>query len=137
MPDTDTSVITFPVLSYVHETEAAAWPLPNPAEPVVVAALERLRAVAREKFPSPDRYLHDHGGLGNFCWAVMGDQWYAKALPYLDDATRSNAVSSLGRYVRQQVLVPERFVGRVCPAGVGMKPKSTPDAGMTSSNRNG
>jgi hypothetical protein len=28
--------------------------------------------------PSGDRYRHDHGGLENFCWAIQGDQWYAR-----------------------------------------------------------
>ncbi len=119
VPNADAYEITFPVLQYVNETEAPALPLPADAPPVVLAALERLQATAREKFPSPDRYLHDHGGMGNFCWAVQGDQWYAKALPYYDPVTRSNAVASLRKYLREDALVPERFVEREFPRGSG------------------
>jgi len=89
------------------------------SDPSVAAALARLQATAREKFPSPDRYIYDHGGMNNFCWAIMGDGWYAKALPFMEDATRTTALESLKRYFRDDVLVPERFVVREFPAGSG------------------
>lgn len=110
--------ITFPVLQYVNELEAFGPPGTNGAR-VATRALARLREVAAKKFSDPDSYHYDHGGLGNFCWAVMGDQWYAKGLPYYEDRTRSNAVASLRRYFRNDVLVPERFQRREYPRGSG------------------
>ena len=121
VPDADGYDMTFPVLRYVNETEAAALPVSSNAPPIVVAALQRLRAVARERFPGTGRFQPDHGGPGNLSWSVMGDSWYAKALPYLDDVTRSNAVVVLRRYLREEVLVPGRFVEREFPAGSGLK----------------
>ncbi len=109
---------TFHVLQYVNETEATELPPAN-APPVVQAALERLRQTARQKFPRPDSYKYDHGDLGNFCWAIMGDLWYAKALPYYDPATRTNALASLRRYFHDDVLVANRFKLREYPNGSG------------------
>jgi hypothetical protein len=91
---TDTYDAVFPVLQYVNETEAFDPPRPE-AHPAVAAALEKLQATARAKFPRPDRYFYDHGGMNNFCWAVMGDLWYAKGLPYYDETTRAYALASL------------------------------------------
>ncbi len=110
--------IHLPVLQYVHQAEAADPPQID-AHPTVAAALARLQAVAREKFPRADGYIHDHGGMHNFCWAIMGDRWYAKGLPYYDEETRRRAIGSLGKYFREDVLAPERFIEREYPAGSG------------------
>ncbi len=117
--DVDAYDMTFHVLQYVNETEAPVSPLPTNAPPVVREALDRLQNVARAKFPSPDRYEHDHGGMKNFCWAILGDQWYARAIPYYDERTRRNALESLRHYVRDEVLVPERYRQREFPEGSG------------------
>jgi len=109
---------TFKVLQYVNETEAYDPPQTT-NHPTVQAALDRLRKTARGKFPGPEQYLHDHGGLENFCWAILGDVWYAKGLPYYDDATRSNAVASLRKYFHDEVLVTNRFKLREFPKGSG------------------
>lgn len=119
VPEVDQYDLRFPVLRYINETESPVLPRDEGASEPVREALARLLAVARAKFPSPDRYQHDHGGLGNFVWAILGDQWYAKALPYFDATTRSNALESLRRYFREEVLVPERFREREFPAGSG------------------
>src|ERR1051326_3167705 len=114
----DTLEATFKVLQYVNETEA--YDPPQTANhPSVQAALDRLRKTAREKFPEPGKYQHDHGGLENLCWALMGDLWYAKALPYYDETTRANARSSLRKYFHDEVLVPGRFKEREFPPGSG------------------
>jgi hypothetical protein len=113
--ETDEYDVTFNVLQYIHEMEA-----PDPADeddPIVEAALARLRKAAAGKFKSPDRYAYDHGGMDNFCWAVMGDQWYARGLPYYDETTRSNAIGSLKKYFHEDVLTAERFKEREFPAG--------------------
>ena len=114
----DTFDTTLKVLPYVNETEAYDPPqMTN--HPTVQAALDGLRKTAREKFALPDRYDYDHGGLENFCWAVMGDLWYAKGLPYYDAATRTNALTSLRKYFHQDVLVTNRFKLREFPKGSG------------------
>lgn len=109
---------TFRVLPYVNETEASDSPATN-AHPSVAAAVQRLEKTAREKFRTPDKYNYDHGGLDNFCWAIQGDQWYAKALPYMEPATRDVAVASLRKYFREDVLAANRFKLREFPKGSG------------------
>ncbi len=114
----DSYEVTFNVLQYLNETEAAD-PLNTAAHPSVAAALARLQKTARDKFRDPNHYAYDHGGLGNFCWAIQGDGWYAKALPYYDDVTRSNALASLRKYFHEDVLVTNRFKLREYPSGSG------------------
>jgi len=57
--------------------------------------------------------------MNNFCWAIMGDQWYAKGLPYYDDATRKIALASLRKYFHEDVLAPARLKEREFPKGSG------------------
>jgi len=108
----------FYVLGYVHETEASDPP-DTDAHPTVAAALERLRETARRKFRSADRYDYDHGGMTNFCWAIQGDQWYAKGLPYYDEETRQRALASLKTYFHEDALVGARFKEREFPKDSG------------------
>ena len=114
----DSYDVTLPLLRYVNETEAIETTFTN-SHPGVTASLEKLQKTARAKFPSPDKYNYDHGGVNNFCWAIQGDQWYAKALPYMDDATRATAIASLKKYLRDDVLVANRFKLREFPKGSG------------------
>jgi hypothetical protein len=116
--DADGVDATFHVLQYVNETEASDPPQIE-ADPSVAAALKKLQETAKGKFRNPDKYDYDHGGLGNFCWAIMGDLWYAKALPYYDEATRPVALASLRKYFHDDVLVPARFKEREYPKGSG------------------
>src|SRR5262249_1644306 len=105
---------TFSVLQYVNETEAWDPPQTN-TSPAVARAWSRLGEVSAAKFPAPERYRYDHGGLENFCWAIQGDGWYAKGLPYFDPPTRSNALACLRRYFHEDVLVTNRFQWREFP----------------------
>lgn len=114
----DSYEVTFPLLKYVNETEAFEPPNTN-AHPAVGAALDRLREIARTKFRQPDAYSYDHGGLDNFCWAIQGDEWYARALPYLDDPLRAIAMAGLRKYFTEDVLVTNRFRVREFPKGSG------------------
>ena len=108
----------FHVLQYVNEMEAYDLPKTN-VHPAVQMALDKLRATANAKFPNPDSYEYDHGGLGNFCWAIMGDQWYAKGIPYYDREMQRIAASCLKKYFHDDVLVKERFKEREYPKGSG------------------
>ena len=112
----DSYDVTLPLLRYVNETEVVEATVTN-SNPIVAATAERLRATARSKFRDPNTYVYDHGGLNNFCWAIQGDQWYAKALPYMDEATRRIAVASLKKYFHDDVLVTNRFTLRQFPKG--------------------
>ena len=114
----DTVDATFQVLHHVNETEFADPPATN-APPGVLAAIEQLRSTSRAKFRSPERYEYDHGGLENFALAVAGDQWYAKALPYMDEPTRAIALASLRKYFHDDVLTTNRFQWRESPSGSG------------------
>jgi hypothetical protein len=108
----------FHVLQYVNEMEAYDLPKTD-VHPTVQMALDKLRATANAKFPNPDSYEYDHGGLGNFCWAIMGDQWYAKGIPYYEREVQRIAASCLKKYFHDDVLVKERFKEREYPKGSG------------------
>ncbi len=73
----------------------------------------------RAKFRRPDTYSYDHGDMGNFCWAIQGDQWYAKALPFTASETKAIALASLRKYFHEDVLVTNRFKLREFPKGSG------------------
>src|SRR5439155_24996887 len=74
------------------------------------------------------------GGLVNFYWAIQRDGWYARALPYYDHQTRSNALASLRKYFHQDVLVPNRFKLREYPKGSGRDYLVLAVPGIDSSN---
>lgn len=109
---------TFPLLRFVNEMEIAELPPPH-ASPIVLRALAKLRETAAQKFRNRSQYQYDHGGMTNFCWAIMGDAWYAKGLPYYDEPTRAIALGSLRKYFQEDVLVTNRFRLREYPKGSG------------------
>jgi len=108
--ETDVVEIRMRVLQYVNEMEVPK--MPNSYDPVALRALERLRRVMRERFPRPGEFDIDHGGgiwsrdprETNYCWAVMGDLWYCRALPYLDEGLREVVKSCLKKYFADFVL---------------------------------
>lgn len=114
----DSYDVEFHVLQYINEMEAYDPPNTD-VHPTVKMALDKLRETASNKFKSPDKYEYDHGGLGNFCWAIMGDQWYAKGIPYYEREMQRLATASLMKYFRDDVLVKERFKEREYPKGSG------------------
>jgi hypothetical protein len=77
---------TLSVLQYVNETEAPEPPTTN-AHPTVPLALDKLRAAAARTFREP-------GTAGG----AEGAGWFAKALPYFDETTRSNVPAILRRH---------------------------------------
>jgi hypothetical protein len=95
---------TISVLQYVNETEAVSVP-DTSAHSAGARALEKLREEGRMFFAVPSRGT-------DLCQALAGDAWLARALPFYDASTRSNALVSLGRYFREEVLVTNRFVRR-------------------------
>jgi hypothetical protein len=116
----DSYDVTLPLLRYVNETEAND-PAATNSHPSVAEALELLQKTARDKFRELDKFVHYPGESNNFSSAIQGDQWYARTLPYMDAQTRSNAVASLRKYFREDVLVPQRFTPREFPKGSGQE----------------
>lgn len=108
--NTNNIEIRFRILQYINEMETPK--LPDPHDETAWRALERLREVAGERFPASGEFDIDHGGgiwvkdprETNYCWAVVGDQWYAKAIPYLDEDLRELVVIKLKKYFRDFVL---------------------------------
>lgn len=108
--DRETVTIRFPqMLRYVHTHETH----PLSAEgvpPEVQRALQWVRQRLSEKFRRDDwRQIWDHGGAENYCWQVMGDRWYAKAVPYLPEPTRSHVKASLREYLREHILQEKNY----------------------------
>ncbi len=113
--NTDSVDMRFRVMKYINETEAPE--LPDVNNNIAMKALERLRETMVGRFPKPDEYDIDHGGgiwektarSTNYCWSVMGNIWYSKALPYLDEDQRKVVGSCLRRYFRDFVLTREPY----------------------------
>ncbi len=84
--EVDSYEVTLPVLRYVNETAAVGAPDTN-AHPGVAVALEKLRAtLAARLHPAAAR--------------EPGDEWLARALPYLEEPARTAAVAELKRRMR-------------------------------------
>lgn len=135
----DTYELRFPLLSYVHIMEEPKLPDLEKAPKVVKEALEWVVKRLGEKFQGRSwEEIWDHGGAGNYCWQVMGDRWYAKALPYLPEDVQRRVKWVLGEYVRNFVLVEENykpFKGMLLLVGPGIGTwGGYDDAGKFSSN---
>jgi len=78
--------------------------LDDPTNRIAWTCLSRLRAAMAQKFRDPGAYAYDHGGLNNYVWSVMGDIWYAKALPYVGAELCATASASLRHYFEGVVL---------------------------------
>ena len=112
---TDVIELRFRVLQYINEMEMPK--MPDPDDEVAVEALRRLRDTMKWRFPKPGEFDIDHGGgiwtkrpqETNYCWAVMGDIWYCRALPYLDERTREVVKSCLRKYFEDFVLTPKPY----------------------------
>jgi hypothetical protein len=81
---------TFSVLQYVNETEAFDPPATN-AHPTIQLALDKLRSVAETAIQHLDTLGADQATAG----------WLARALPYLDEPTRSNTQAALRERLRE------------------------------------
>ena len=84
---------TLSVLQYVNETEAIDPPLTN-AHPIVQLALDKLRSIAARTSEQPEVF---QGGLANASWC-------ARAAPFYDTLTQSNALAALRKYVREDAV---------------------------------
>ncbi len=132
----DRYTIQFPLLKYIHEKEQA---LTEPQDTTARWCARRVAEIMARKFSGTDeRLIWDHGGPKNFCWQVMGDRYYAKALPFADSATQANAQAVMAAYFRDWVLNPVRyrpFRGKLLLVGPGIGTwGGYDDAGKFSSN---
>ena len=96
--------INMRVLQYLNELEE----LELPAQPGSIAAeaLSRLVRAMEQKFPEAWRFRYDHGSRKNFCWNIVADVWYCRALPLVPEELRRRACSSLRIYFEHDVLRP-------------------------------
>ena len=105
----DSHTVRFNVAQYIHETEKQQQPTGS-AHPAVKLALEQIRKRMSDKFRKDDMgQVWDHGGPNNYCWQVMGDRWYAKALAYTPEPARGHAIASLRQYFSEFVLQEDRY----------------------------
>ncbi|MCS7192681.1 MAG: hypothetical protein NZ937_06860 [Armatimonadetes bacterium] len=126
------------VLHHVHFAEK--WQPPETKRhPSVAAALKRLENTLAQKFRTKSwQQIWDHGGPENYCWQVMGDRWYAKALPYLPKDLQERVKTVLVDYLREFVLQEgnyKSFRSMLLLVGPGIGTwGSYDDAGKFSSN---
>jgi len=137
--DVDTYEVRFPLLTYIHIMEEPKLTDLELSPKVVKAALDWLVKHTGEKFQGRDwQEIWDHGGATNYCWQVMGDRWYAKAIPYLPEGIQKRVKWVLGEYMRNFVLQEENykpFKGMLLLTGPGIGTwGGYDDAGKFSSN---
>jgi len=110
----DEFAATFSVLQYVNETEAVDASATN-AHPSIPLALSKLRQAARQKFIGPGMSQNED----NLCQTIAEAGWHARTLPYLDGVERSNTLVRLRNFLRDEVLVENRFKLQEQPNGSG------------------
>ncbi|MBC7328100.1 hypothetical protein H5T87_08300 [bacterium] len=135
----DTYEVRFPLLKYVHIMEEPKLPEIDNAPEVVKEALNWVVRRMGEKFQGKDwQEIWDHGGAVNYCWQVMGDRWYAKAIPYLPEDVQERVKRILAEYMRNFVLDEKNykpFKGMLLLVGPGIGTwGGYDDAGKFSSN---
>ena len=136
--DADGYTIRMPVMKYVAFAEEPQRP-DTARHPAAAVALSKLQSRLARKFRTSDwQQIWDHGGAGNYCWQVMGDRWYAKAIPYLEPAVQTRVKTALAAYLDQFILQEKHykpFRGMLMLRGPGIGQwGGYDDAGKFSSN---
>lgn len=110
----DAIELRMPVLQYVRQYEQA--PMIDTGDPWRGPVLERLRRRLADKFTTgawdqiwDHERSRDYGGPGLYCWQVMNDRWYAKALPFVEPRTRAMMASTLRGYLEEWILDESRY----------------------------
>lgn len=135
---TDENTVTIRVLKYVHELTVLPAPDELPSGPARTAA-QRIAEIMRAKFRTGRMDdIWDHGGPENYCWQVMGDRYYCRALPFCDPETRRRATQTLREYFANFVLTQDKYAefrGKLLLKGPGIGTwGGYDDAGKFSSN---
>jgi hypothetical protein len=91
---------TLSVVQYVNETEAFEAPMAA-GHPNVQLALDKLHAVAARTFQPPGTTGGGNEGASGLSRLIEGAGWFAKGLPYYEEATRSNALFALRKSFRE------------------------------------
>ncbi|MGE4180503.1 MAG: hypothetical protein AB7J34_11815 [Limisphaerales bacterium] len=125
VPDARETTMSFAVLEYINESErvTGAGRATSAITAPAAAALEALRDAGREVFQAEGGYRPEGGGDWASKAALTGYLWQARALEFLDETSRSNAVVDLRRGLRDHVLVPERWA-ELAPGVNGVEPKA-------------
>lgn len=134
----DWNTVSMRVLKYVHELTVLPGPDELPPGPARTAA-QRIAEIMRAKFRTGRLDdIWDHGGPENYCWQVMGDRYYCRALPFCDPETRQRATQTLRQYFAEFVLTEDRYTefrGKLLLTGPGIGTwGGYDDAGKFSSN---
>jgi hypothetical protein len=135
----DAYEMQFPLLRYIHVTEEPKLPNFEKTPQVVKEAYDSIVRRVGEKFKGEDwQEIWDYGGAENYCWQIMSDRWYAKALPYLPQEIRERVKRVLKQYMENFVLKEEKykeFRGMLLLVGPGIGTwGGYDDAGKFSSN---
>ncbi|MCX7597855.1 MAG: hypothetical protein N2512_03160, partial [Armatimonadetes bacterium] len=147
---TDEVTVSMPVLKYVHEMTVLPAPEELSSQRAVSAAekrslglaqfpAQRVAEIMRAKFRTGRMDdIWDHGGADNYCWQVMGDRYYCRALPFCDPETRRLATQTLREYFANFVLTEDKYTefrGKLLLKGPGIGTwGGYDDAGKFSSN---
>lgn len=91
---------TLSVLQYVNETEALDPPATN-GPPTVLLALDKLRTIAARAVQQMGTSSGGREGVSSSPQLIEGAGWFAKALPYCEETTRSNVLSALRKSFRE------------------------------------
>ncbi len=99
--DTNRVEISMQVLQYINELER----MDKPEDPDAnqAQALNWINA-AVGRFSQDWRCQYDHGQRGNFCWNIVADVWYAKAIPFLEEPRKETVKHSMRIYMDNDVL---------------------------------
>lgn len=116
--DVDEYTLTFSLLEQVNAMEVPVWPLPQGTPSEVVAAWENLRSVVQMRLREGPGL--DPAGQGISSW-LEDSVWLARALPYLEEVDREQALGVLRRDLRGGWLLDERYEEREHPEGSGRR----------------
>jgi hypothetical protein len=116
--DVDEYTLSFSLLESVHALEVPVWPLPEGTSSGVVEAWETVRTVVHKRLTDgPALELGTRSASETMEDAI----WLARALPYLDEATREQALAVLRRDLRGRWLLDAAYEEREHPEGSGRR----------------
>lgn len=137
--DTDENAVTMRVLQYIHDCTMLPTADQLPQDGPARFCAEQIAARMKAKFRTGSIHdIWDHGGAENYCWQVMGDRYYCRALPLCDPQTRNLATRTLREYFANFVLQEGQYTefrGKLLLKGPGIGTwGGYDDAGKFSSN---
>ena len=140
--DTDSFSVRMAVMKYIYQIEVPQTP--DAAYNTVLTNLEnRMKGAFYDGTTFNYDRMWNNGGAGNYCWDIMGQRWFAKALPYLSriPSYRDVGKATIRNYLQNFVLDPSKYrvhspdnMLLLVGPGVGVWDAGYDDAGKFSSN---